>query len=159
LEKYQIIHQVGHSNYKEVRGVADLVLEKNQNKGRYHAFDYLNVLALRMSAGISEMVISRAGSTIFEIAAWGLPAIIIPFTDSNGDHSRKNAYAFARAGACIVIEEKNLTPNLITSEIDHMMENPDEKAKMGEAAREFATPDAARKIADEIINIVLKHEK
>ena len=44
---------------------------------------------MKMSAGVADLIISRAGSTIFQIAVWGVPSIIIPITNSNGDHQRK----------------------------------------------------------------------
>lgn len=156
--KYQIIHQTGNANLKEVEETAQVILEKNQYKNRYKTFGYLNDLAMRMSAGAASLVISRAGSTIFEIASWGLPSIIIPITDSNGDHQRKNAFNFARAGGCIVMEEKNLSPHVLISEINKLITNKEERERMGRAAKEFNKPDAAEKIAHEILSIVLGHE-
>lgn len=158
VEKYQIIHQTGNSNVKEVSETADIILEKNSNKNRYKAFGYLNDLAIRMSAGVASLVISRAGSTIFEIAAWSLPSIIIPITDSNGDHQTKNAFNYARTGATVVIEEKNLSPHVLLSEVERIMENKAEQEKMKKAAHGFYHPDAAQKIAKEIVSIALAHE-
>ena len=120
-EKYQIIHQVGVKNLDAMQNMAEVVMGKSQYRDRYKMYGYLNEITLRTSAGVASLVISRAGSTIFEIAAWGIPSIIVPITDSNGDHQRKNAYAYARAGGCIVIEEENLTTNLISSEIERLI--------------------------------------
>ena len=111
-----------------------------------------------MSAGVANIIVSRAGSTIFEIANWGTPSIIIPITESAEDHQRKNAFTYARAGACIVIEEKNLTPNLLISEIDRIINDPAKQEKMKIGSKQFATPNAARIIAEGIINTALKHE-
>lgn len=155
---FQIIHQVGPKNLSEVKATAEAVLYQSLHKDRYKPFDYLNPLAMRMAAGVSAAVVSRAGSTIFEIAAWGLPSIIIPITSSNGDHQRQNAFAYARAGACEVIEENNLTANILISEITRLVENPDERERMGAAARKFYKPDAARLVAEEIVKIALSHE-
>jgi len=69
-------------------------------------FGYLDSLAMSMAAGAADLVISRAGSTIFEISAWGVPSIIVPFEHSHGDHARKNAFNYARRGAASVIEEQ-----------------------------------------------------
>jgi len=120
----------------------------------------LNTLAMRMSAGAANLVISRGGaSAIFEIAAWGLPSIIIPITDSNGDHQRKNSFSYARARAGIVMEEKNLTPNLLISEISRIISDKILQKNMRNGAQNFAKPNAARKIAEAIIATALKHEE
>ena len=112
-----------------------------------------------MSAGVATLVISRAGSTIFEIAAWGKPSILIPITETNGDHQRKNAYAYAREGAAIVVEEKNMTSSVLFSEIERLMDDEPLRTKMQAAAREFFKPGAAEKIAQEAIRIALGHER
>jgi UDP-N-acetylglucosamine--N-acetylmuramyl-(pentapeptide) pyrophosphoryl-undecaprenol N-acetylglucosamine transferase len=163
VKKYQIIHQTGKTNFAEVKETADVVLRESQFKSRYRPFDYLNDLAIRMSAGAANLIISRAGSTIFEIALWGVPSIIIPITRSNGDHQRKNAFSYARAGACEVIEEHNLAPHILVSEIDKMLSSEAQNVKalgiMSSSAKAFARPDAAYKIAEEIVLLALAHEK
>lgn len=159
LSKYQIIHQTGIDNIDDVLSRSKLVMEKNDNITRYVAVPYLNNLATRMAAGIADIIISRAGSAIFEIASWGIPSIIIPINNSNGDHQRKNAYNYARTGACEVIDETNLTPHVLISEIDKIMNNKEKMGKMKEAALSFANRDAAEKIADEAIKIAQSHEE
>jgi len=159
VKKYQIIHQTGKATYDETKKRAELILKENSNKKRYKIFQYLDLLAQRMSVGASDLIISRAGSSISEIAVWGLPSIIIPITNSSGNHQRKNAFSYARAGASLVIEEKNLSPHLLIAEINRLMENIEERKRMSKNAKEFAKPNAARKIAEEILRISVKHEK
>ncbi len=159
VEKYQIIHQTGKGNFKESVSTAKILLENSPFKNRYHPFEYLNTLAMKMSSGIANLVVSRAGSTLFEIAAWNTPSIIIPITDSNGDHQRKNAYAYAESGACIVIEEANLNSNILVQEINRILSQSSVSDSMKKAAQAFARPDSAKLIADEIIRIGLSHEK
>lgn len=159
VQKYQIIHQTGKLNFREVESTANVVLEKSSMKGRYHPYDYLNELSLRMVAGVSDIIITRGGSTIFEIAAWGVPSIIIPITDSNGDHQRKNSYNYARSGGAIVIDENNLTPEILITEINDILTSPERRTKMKEGAKLFAKTDASYKIAELIINIGIEHEK
>lgn len=158
LDKYQVIHQVGQTLIDDVTIRTNLILEKHPHKNRYRPYAYMNNLETRMAYGISKLVISRAGSTIFEIAAWGVPSIIIPITNSNGNHQRKNAFNYARIGACEVIEESNLTPHLLLAEINNIVDNKDKLASMKERALAFATPNAAHAIAQEAINIILAHE-
>lgn len=158
LTRYQIIHQAGINNIEDVTGRSKLVMENNNNIARYVPLPYLNNLATRMAAGAASLIISRAGSAIFEIASWGVPSIIIPISNSNGDHQRKNAYNYARTGACEVIDESNLTPHVLVSEIDRLINDKEKLIKMKESALGFADPQAAEKIADEAIKIAQTHE-
>ena len=159
IEKYQILHQTGKNNVVEVSQTSEVILANNPNKSRYRIFDYLNDLTLIMAAGAADLIISRAGSTIFEIASWGVPSIVIPITESNGNHQRMNAYAYARSGAASVIEEANLTTNVLIGEIDRILQSNTIRERMSIAAKNFTRPDASRIIAREIINIALSHEK
>jgi UDP-N-acetylglucosamine--N-acetylmuramyl-(pentapeptide) pyrophosphoryl-undecaprenol N-acetylglucosamine transferase len=158
LSNYQIIHQTGIKNFKAVKGRADVVLEGNKNKSRYVPVGYLSALAMKNASGAADLIISRAGSTLFEIAAWGIPSILVPFTNSNADHSKKNAFAYARAGACEVVEEMNMTANILNSEISKIMNDKVHYERMASHAKGFHKPDAAQKIAEELININLSHE-
>jgi UDP-N-acetylglucosamine--N-acetylmuramyl-(pentapeptide) pyrophosphoryl-undecaprenol N-acetylglucosamine transferase len=158
LNSYQVIHQIGPKNIEDVSIRTNLILEKHPHKNRYRPYAYMNNLETKMAYGISKLIISRAGSTIFEIAAWGVPSIIIPIANHVGDHQRKNAFNYARAGACEVIEEANLTPHLLLAEVNKIIENKEKSEKMHTQALAFATPNAARSIAQEAINIIIAHE-
>lgn len=158
VEKYVVIHQTGKKHLEEIRSTAEAVLFNSAHKDRYKPFDYLNALAMRMAAGVSSVVVSRAGSTIFEIAAWGKPSIIIPIPENISHDQRSNAFAYARSGAGEVIEEVNLTAHILESEIDRLVNNTEEREKMIQATKAFHKSDAARQIAEEIIKIALSHE-
>ena len=159
LPDYQIIHQCGENNYQECRGRTDLILENLPFKNRYKLFPSLEFGEMRMAYGAADLAVSRAGSgSIFEIAASGLPSIIIPLDGSAQEHQRKNAYAYAKSGAAAVIEEGNLKPHILKSEIDRLFADKEEMAKMSEAAKQFAKPDAAEKIAREIIRLAIEHK-
>ncbi len=157
LTKYQIIHQTGQDKINDVKSRFDLIIENNPNKSRYVPIPFLNVLSTRMAAGCADIVISRAGSAIFEIASWGIPSIIIPITNSNGDHQRKNAFNYARSGGCEVIEENNLSKSLLISRIELILSSEEKTKSMKEKALSFAKHDAAFKIAKEAIDIALTH--
>lgn len=159
VQKFQIIHQTGIKNIEDAKRRASLILKQSEFGFRYKPYGFLDDLATRMSAGVASIVISRAGSTIFEIASWNLPSIIIPITDSNGDHQRKNAFNYARAGACVVIEEANLTPHVFLSEIERLQSLPETRERMSEKAKVYFKPNAARTIAEEIVRIAEEHEK
>jgi UDP-N-acetylglucosamine--N-acetylmuramyl-(pentapeptide) pyrophosphoryl-undecaprenol N-acetylglucosamine transferase len=160
LRYYQIVHQTGADNLHDVEGRARVILANSDFKERYKPFGYLNDLAIRMSAGAASLVISRSGSTIFEIAAWGLPSIMVPLPPDVAaeDHQTKNAFSYARSGAAIVIEQNNLTPKLLVAEVERLLQNEELLRKMSAAARGFARVDAAKAIANALIDIALSHE-
>lgn len=161
IQKYQIIHQCGVKNISEMETRSKIILEKfpEEIRNRYKLFGYLNTVALSMASGVSKIVVSRSGSMIFEIASWGLPSVLIPITNSVGDHQRRNAYSLARAGGALVIEEGNLSPIIIETEIDRVVESPELWQKMSDSARAFAPLDAGEKIASELLAIGLEHER
>jgi len=159
IKNFQIIHQTGVNNFKSVAGQAQVILASNQEKVRYLPFAFLNPLAMKMAAGVATVIISRAGSTIFEIASWGIPSIIVPITTTNGDHQRKNAFNYAHVGACTVIEEMNMTANILSSEIERITNDKVIWDNMANSAKAYNKPDAAYKIARELVDIALNHEK
>jgi UDP-N-acetylglucosamine--N-acetylmuramyl-(pentapeptide) pyrophosphoryl-undecaprenol N-acetylglucosamine transferase len=159
LEKYQVVHQVGSANYEEMVNLTNATLVDHNYKYRYHPFGELNTLSMKMMAGVARVVISRAGSSLFEIAQWEIPSIIIPITESNGNHQIKNAYNYAREGGCVVIEENNLSAKLLIFEIDRINNNEEIREEMKKGARNFSIPEAAENIAEEILGIALAHEK
>lgn len=159
LENYQVIHQTGVKNYKKVTGRVNVALGDNPNKSRYVPIAFLNGLQMKMASGAADLVISRAGSTLFEIASWGLPSILVPITKTNRDHQKKNAFAYSRAGGCSVIEEYNMTSNILFAEIKRIFENENTYNSMSQRAKAFYKKGAANKIAEEIVHIALSHEK
>lgn len=159
VQNYQIIHQTGINNFKMVTDRSVVVLDDDENKTRYFSTPFLNPLTMKMAAGASSIVISRAGSMLFEIASWGVPSILIPITNTNMDHQKKNAFNYARAGACSVVEEMNMTANILSSEIERITEDKEIYDQMAKNAKAFYKTDAAEKIARELVNIALSHEK
>lgn len=160
LRRFQVIHQTGREHLSDVEALTGVVLRDSKAtdmRSRYHPQAFLSTKELKAASGRADIVISRAGSTIFEIAAWGIPSVIVPISESNGDHQRKNAYAYARAGAAIVMEERNFNTNILTSELERLMDDPDLRKRMSSAAKGFAKLDAADKIAAEAVKILLSH--
>ena len=159
IQKYQVIHQVGSKNIDVMQSLAITELSDNVLKNRYKPFAFLNPLATSMAAGVADIVISRAGSQLFEIASWGIPSIIIPRTHSANNHNMSNAFIYASTGACQVIEEKNLTPHVLLQEIERVLDNKEISDRMKQATKGFAQPNAARIIAQEILDMALSHEE
>lgn len=158
LEKYNVVHQTGSANLKEVQGLAHVRIRDGRFEERYRAYGLLNALALRMTAGISSLIVARAGSgTIFEIASWGLPSILVPIPEDVSHDQTRNAFSYARSGAAVVMEQRNLTPNLLIAEIDRIVGDSAVMSQMGIAAKSFARPEASAKIAHVIIETALEH--
>ncbi len=157
LQFTQIFHQTGKANYESVVGEGSVVGRdlSEEMKRRYKVIDYLEK-DMRIALEAADLVISRAGSgSIFEIAAFGKPSILIPLPDwvAAGGHQEKNAQEYSATGAAVVIEETNLLPNLFLKEVQELLSNPQKLATMSEAAKQFAKPDAALKLAQIILRM------
>lgn len=148
LEKYEVIHQCGEENIKQIKHFFNNSLHKN-----YHLFAFLDEELYGAALLLSDLIISRSGSTIFEIAACGKPSILVPLPGSASEHQRKNAFTYARAGAGVVLEQANLTPHLFLNEIAKILNNTQTVQQMSQNAGNFARPEAARKIAEELIEM------
>lgn len=154
-----LIHQTGQAHFKNVEAVAQVILTKNPHAGRYHPVNYLSEVSLQRAAGVADLVVSRAGAnSIAEIGLWKKPAILIPIPESVSHDQRTNAYAYARTGAAVVLEEENLTPHLLVSEIQHILGDPELAKRMGASAEGFTDPDASHILAEQILAIALAHE-
>ena len=157
LEKAEVIHQTGDENYNGVFNESRVVLESVTGTEliSYHPVNFLVEPEYVAAVHSADIVISRSGAgSIFEIAAAGKASILIPIADSPNDHARRNAYIFGSDGRAEIIEETNLTPNLMISVIASILNNPEKKKKMEERAREFATPEAAKLIAQALFNLI-----
>jgi UDP-N-acetylglucosamine--N-acetylmuramyl-(pentapeptide) pyrophosphoryl-undecaprenol N-acetylglucosamine transferase len=150
----QVLHQTGVANFLEAQKLAHAALiDQPTSANRYVPINYFtDTYATALTA--ADIVVARAGSgTIFEIAAFKKPAILIPLSDSANDHQRANAYAFADAGGGVVLEEANLLPGIFLQQLKTILEDKERQKKMSEASGKFFVPQAAEKIVDEIIKI------
>jgi len=98
------------------------------------------------------LVMARSGaSTVAELAAAGKPALLVPFAAAADDHQRRNAEEMVKAGAAVLLDERDLeiSGRLLTA-LTGLLSNPERLAAMGAAARTQAHPDAAQRIADRL---------
>ena len=103
----------------------------------------------------SDLIVSRAGaSTIAEITAIGLPAILVPSPYVTNNHQYKNARELEENGACTIITEDEFSSKTIICEIDKLFDNKDLYDKMSEDSRKLGIDDSATKIYDEIKRII-----
>lgn len=159
IKKYQVLHQTGEAHFEEIKSDVGVILGDDVKRTRYKPFPFLSEVETKMFGGAATVIVGRSGSSLFEIAAWGKPSILIPYAIAHGDHQRKNAYHYARTGACVVIEESNLTASILLNEIEDIVGSPERYRAMAEHASHFFKKDAAREIAVEAIKIALDHEK
>jgi UDP-N-acetylglucosamine--N-acetylmuramyl-(pentapeptide) pyrophosphoryl-undecaprenol N-acetylglucosamine transferase len=153
-----VIHQTGKPHFDAVAKTGAVIA--GEYKSRYHPYPYLNVESIRAAAASADVIISRAGTgSITEIAVWGIPSILIPIPESISHDQRTNAYAYAHTGASEVLEEANLSPNVLASEARRIATDAGANARMRAAAQGFANPMAGRLIAEEALSIALSHEE
>ncbi|HEX8974488.1 MAG TPA: undecaprenyldiphospho-muramoylpentapeptide beta-N-acetylglucosaminyltransferase [Patescibacteria group bacterium] len=153
LVHYQVLHQTGENNFESVVHFAAEQGAKIGHGG-YWAAPFLNANKLRDAFAACDLVISRAGASfITEIAANGKPAILVPLEGSANDHQRMNAYALARIGAAIVLEETNLGKHMLMQNIEKILTDEDLQRQMSEKIKTFYHPSAADVIANGVIEL------
>jgi UDP-N-acetylglucosamine:LPS N-acetylglucosamine transferase len=94
------------------------------------------------------LVVSRSGGMTAELAVVGMPAVLVPLPGAPGDHQARNADAFLRAGAAVVVPDDELDGERLASELDRLLGSPRDLAAMSAAARTLARSDAAASFAD-----------
>jgi UDP-N-acetylglucosamine--N-acetylmuramyl-(pentapeptide) pyrophosphoryl-undecaprenol N-acetylglucosamine transferase len=99
----------------------------------------------------SDLCVARSGSSIFEIAAHGRPAILVPYPHATGDHQTANARWMERAGAAVVVPDAQLTPARLLAELEALLADPARLEAMGRASAGLGRPDAAQRIAEEVL--------
>ncbi|MFC1663773.1 glycosyltransferase [Patescibacteria group bacterium] len=151
LTDFELIHQCGEKNFKQVQAEAGVVIKKELEK-YYHLFPFLKEEKLKQAYQACDLIVSRAGSgSIFEIAVLEKPSILIPLTEAAQGHQIKNAYAYAQNGATLVFEEENLTPRFFLERLKYLFSRPEELEKMKRGAKEFSKLGAAKTIAEYIV--------
>jgi undecaprenyldiphospho-muramoylpentapeptide beta-N-acetylglucosaminyltransferase len=111
----------------------------------YEAVPYEDRMDLLLSA--SDVVVSRAGGSVSEIATVGVPSILVPLPIAPRDHQTANAEALVRRGAAIRVPDAECTAARLADELGPLVADPRRRATMGAHARELAHPDAADRIA------------
>jgi UDP-N-acetylglucosamine--N-acetylmuramyl-(pentapeptide) pyrophosphoryl-undecaprenol N-acetylglucosamine transferase len=137
-----ILHITGQRDFEAVR--------RRVTRADYRVLAETDRFGAAISA--TDLVLARSGSTVWEIAAAGRPAILVPYPFATGDHQARNAEHFVRAGGAIMVRELDLedVPDLVRS----LLDDPDRRKRMSDAMLRVARPDAADEIADELVAMV-----
>jgi UDP-N-acetylglucosamine--N-acetylmuramyl-(pentapeptide) pyrophosphoryl-undecaprenol N-acetylglucosamine transferase len=143
-----VLHASGRRDHAELRRRIDLLGAPQH----YRLYPYIAPFADALAA--ADLVAARAGGSVLEVAAAGLPSILVPYPHATADHQTANARYMERAGAAVVIPDAELDGPRLARAVAGLLEAPERLEAMAAAARAAARPDAAERIADELIALV-----
>jgi UDP-N-acetylglucosamine--N-acetylmuramyl-(pentapeptide) pyrophosphoryl-undecaprenol N-acetylglucosamine transferase len=146
---FHVLHISGSRDYDLARG---RLAEAGAAGEYYTLLDYEPGLAEALAA--CDLVLARAGASVFELAAAGRPAVLVPYPYATGRHQHANADWMASAGAAEVIEDDELTGDLVWERASALLADDERLAEMSAAATSLAVPDAAERVAAEVLATV-----
>lgn len=145
----QVLLISGQDDYDNIRGIV------GENHKIFSVEPYLHDIEKAYS--LADLVICRAGATtLAEIVAYGLPAILIPYPYATQDHQGINAKIFEREGAAILILEKDLSGEKLGQVLLDLLKNKDQLEMMAKKSRELSNVNSAEKIVDYISDYIKK---
>jgi UDP-N-acetylglucosamine--N-acetylmuramyl-(pentapeptide) pyrophosphoryl-undecaprenol N-acetylglucosamine transferase len=141
-----ITHQTGERDLEMVRdGYQRAGLQARVEPFLYH---------MDREMKSADVVVCRAGATtLAELAAAGRAAILIPLPTATDDHQRKNAEAFVRQGAAVMVQQKELTGERLANELLALAGDAERRTGLARGARKLARPDAAKVIVDKVLEL------
>ena len=141
-----VVHVTGKGEYDSV--VEALALTPEEQK-RWMVFGYQDQMGACMAA--ADCIVSRAGaSSLAEIAARALPALLVPFPFAAEDHQTTNARAYVDAGCAVMIADEDVEGDQFAELVFRLVDDADFRASMERAAREAAPEPAVKLLADEV---------
>lgn len=141
---FQVIFQTGKRDFSRIFEL----FGENRNLIIKPFFDDIDI-----AYSASDLVVCRAGAiSLSEVAYFGIPAIIIPFPWAAGNHQVKNAESFGARNAAVVIEEKNLSPEILLNKIVNILNDLEKYENMAQAMKSLAKPQATQDIVSDIIH-------
>jgi UDP-N-acetylglucosamine--N-acetylmuramyl-(pentapeptide) pyrophosphoryl-undecaprenol N-acetylglucosamine transferase len=136
-----VIHLCGERDYPELSG--------RVSRADYILRPFIDEIGI--AYGAADVALARAGGSVWELAAAGLPAVLVPGAFATGSHQDKNARWFAEAGGAVVVPETGA--ERATHVVEELLGDTDRLAAMGAAMHAVAKPDAAEEIADELVSL------
>jgi UDP-N-acetylglucosamine--N-acetylmuramyl-(pentapeptide) pyrophosphoryl-undecaprenol N-acetylglucosamine transferase len=148
----QVLHQTGPKNLPDVLAAAKaLGLGKDTP---YYPVAFLDETEVPLAYRAADAIVCRGGiSTLCEVTANALPALIVPLPTAYADHQTANAKALARAGAALCYPEFDLHPDGLVAELTQLRDTPGRMEEMARASRAVSKPDAADRVADIVLNL------
>ncbi|HEX5927612.1 MAG TPA: undecaprenyldiphospho-muramoylpentapeptide beta-N-acetylglucosaminyltransferase [Baekduia sp.] len=141
---FRVLHACGTRDYEALRERLGTPPPET-----YDLREYITPFGDALAA--ADLTVARAGGSIFEVAAHGLPAILVPYPHAAADHQTANARWMVDAGAAVVVSDGELTAQRLDNEVGALLGDPARLAAMAQASRGLARPDAARDIAREVL--------
>jgi UDP-N-acetylglucosamine--N-acetylmuramyl-(pentapeptide) pyrophosphoryl-undecaprenol N-acetylglucosamine transferase len=129
-------------------------LEALGSPPHYHLHPYIEPFADALAA--ADLAVARAGGGVQELLVAGLPAVLVPYPHATADHQVKNARWAERAGAAVVVADDELDGPRLAREVAALLGAPQRMAEMAKAAAAAARPDAAERIADELLRLAAR---
>jgi UDP-N-acetylglucosamine--N-acetylmuramyl-(pentapeptide) pyrophosphoryl-undecaprenol N-acetylglucosamine transferase len=145
---FHVLHVCGRRDYPELSTLADLQAVPPSG---YDLREYLDLGDFADALAAADLVVARAGGSLFEIAAHGKPAILVPYPHAAADHQATNASWMERGGAAVVIPDGELSAARLARETAALLADPQRMRAMAAAARRLARPDAAQAVAGELL--------
>jgi UDP-N-acetylglucosamine--N-acetylmuramyl-(pentapeptide) pyrophosphoryl-undecaprenol N-acetylglucosamine transferase len=142
---FHVLHISGKRDFEEV----EKRLAAAPHRDRYTLLAYEPNLGDALAA--ADLVLGRSGGSIFEVVAVGRPAILVPFPHATADHQSANAEWVRRGGAAVVVPDSELEAARLRDEVAAALGDEARLEEMAVAARGLAKPDAARRIAAEVL--------
>jgi UDP-N-acetylglucosamine--N-acetylmuramyl-(pentapeptide) pyrophosphoryl-undecaprenol N-acetylglucosamine transferase len=140
---FHVLHVCGRRDYPE--------LARRKLPAGYDLREYLDLADFGAALAAADLVVARAGGSVLELAAQGLPAILVPYPQASGDHQSVNARWMADAGAAIRIPDGELTAPRLAREVAALLADRPRLAAMASASKSLARPDAAAEVARELL--------
>ena len=138
---FRVLHTTGERDFAALRAP----------RGGYDLRPYLSTEAFAQALLASDLVVARAGGSIFEICSHGRPAVLVPYPHASADHQTRNARWMADAGAAVIMADVALDGPRLRREVDALLADPERLAAMARASAGLARPRAAADVADEVL--------
>jgi UDP-N-acetylglucosamine--N-acetylmuramyl-(pentapeptide) pyrophosphoryl-undecaprenol N-acetylglucosamine transferase len=135
-----VLHLAGDRDYDALRARVD--------RADYRLLPFVEDFGAAL--GAADVVVSRAGGSVWEIAAAGKPAVLVPYPHATGDHQRLNAEYFANAGGAVLVDDAR-AETAVPQVVAELLSEPERRRAMADAMHAAAKPDAADSIADELV--------
>ncbi|HVL95220.1 MAG TPA: undecaprenyldiphospho-muramoylpentapeptide beta-N-acetylglucosaminyltransferase [Solirubrobacteraceae bacterium] len=136
---WRILHVAGRRDFAELAAPGP----------HYDLRDYVTPFAPALAA--ADLAVARSGGSVFELAQYGIPAVLVPYPHASADHQTANARWMEQAGAALVVPDAELTAQRLLREVRAILETPGRREAMAAASAALARPHAARDIAGEVL--------
>jgi UDP-N-acetylglucosamine--N-acetylmuramyl-(pentapeptide) pyrophosphoryl-undecaprenol N-acetylglucosamine transferase len=142
-----VLHASGRRDHDDLRRR----LDELGSPSHYHLYPYIEPFADALAA--ADLAVARAGGGVQELLVARLPSVLVPYPHATADHQTKNARWAERAGAAVVVPDDELDGPRLAREVAALLGSPQRTAEMANAAAAAARPDAAERIADELLRL------